>query len=44
MSLEQEGDGHGAGRRWPWSNEMSLEQCKGRSCSLGMQEGKDPLS
>lgn len=41
-SLEQGGDVPGARRRWPWSREMSLEHCKGRSCSLGMEEGKDP--
>lgn len=35
--MGQGGGDHGA-------TEMSLEQCKGRSCSLGMQEGKDPHS
>lgn len=34
MALEQGGDVLGAGRRWPWSCEMSLEHCRGRSCSL----------
>lgn len=41
--MVQRGSEPGVGRRWPWSSEeTSLEQCKGRSCSLGMEEGKVP--